>query len=214
MSGESTSPSGPVLARRVEAILPGVLRWSVYSPSHKVELTSHAVSFGNSLGTGVVFDPIGLAPEVWDWFPPHGPPIALVLTNENHERDTLGWRDLFPVPVWAAPDAHLELGGVQRWENSPKPTCPIDGWEIIPLPGGARGETAWHCASLSLVVFGDALVNLEGRSFELLPDRYCTDPSRLRHSLRLLLERRFDSALFAHGHPLLGSASDKIAALL
>ena len=64
------------------------------------------------------------------------------------------------------------------------------------------------------MVFGDAVVNLAGRGLEILPDRYCTDPARLRQSLREMLQRPFERALFAHGIPLERSASAQIAALL
>lgn len=199
-------------ASSVETVLPGVLRWSAYSPAHKVELTSHAVAIES--GTGLVFDPIPLIAEIWDWFPPAGPPLGIVLTNDNHERDTAAWRALFPVPVWAPPEFTAAPAGLQKWNTGPDPGSPYQGWNIVPLPGGAPGESAWYCAARSLVVFGDAVVNLEGRTLELLPDKYCTDPARLRQSLRALVEREFDHALFAHGNALIGSASRRIAALL
>ncbi len=204
----TVEPVSSAVATSVETVFPGVLRWSVYSPAHKVELTSHAVGIGD---TGIVFDPIPLAAPIWDWFPPRGAPTAFVLTNENHERDLVRWQSLFPVPAWASPDANLHLPYLQRWESGPRPVCPITGWEIVPLPGG---EAAWFCPELSLAVFGDAVVNLTGRGLEILPDRYCTDPARLRQSLRGLVQRRFDRALFAHGNPLERSASAQIAALL
>jgi hypothetical protein len=64
------------------------------------------------------------------------------------------------------------------------------------------------------MVFGDAVVNLDGRGLELLPDKYCTDPAQLRNSLRSLREISFENALFAHGTPLIGSAAARIAGLL
>ena len=207
----TVEPADPAVATSVETVFPGVLRWSVYSPAHKVELTSHSVGLGD---TGIVFDPIPLAAPVWDWFPPRGVPTAIVLTNENHERDLARWRALFPVPAWASPEAKLQLPWLQRWDSGPQPACPIAGWEIVPLPGGAGGEAAWFCPELSLMVFGDAVVNLAGRGLEILPDRYCTDPARLRQSLRGLVQRPFDRALFSHGNPLVRSASAQIAALL
>ncbi len=214
MSHDEASQSAPVIASSVETVLPGVLRWSVFSPAHKVELCSHAVRMPGTRGTGLVFDPISLSAEIWDWFPPDGPPDALVLSNGNHERDAAVWRALFPVPVWAAPEARINLSGVSHWASGDSPSSPIPGWNLLPLPGGAPGESAWHCPALSLVVFGDAVVNLAGRTLELLPDNYCTDPARLRRSLRAMRAIPFENALFAHGTPLIGSASRRIAELL
>lgn len=214
MSNDAASQSTSAIASSVERVLPGVLRWSVFSPAHKVDLCSHAVRMPSARGTGLVFDPISLSAEIWDWFPPSGPPDALVLTNDNHERDTVVWRALFPVPVWASPESRIDLPGANRWASGDSPASPFPGWNLIPLPGGAPGETAWHCPALSLVVFGDAVVNLAGRTLELLPDKYCTNPAWLRQSLQFVDSIPFENALFAHGTPLIGCASRRIAGLL
>ena len=192
----------------ISEILPGVHRWSAFSPEHKVELTSHSVWDGRSL---LVFDPIPLTAEVSDWFPTPCAPDAAVLTNENHERDASAWREPYPLAIWAAPEAFLSLSGVRRWDPT-RP--PFAGWEIVPLPGGVGGETAWFHAGKSLVVFGDAVVNLPGRGLEVLPAKYCRDQPMLRTSLRGLVQRPFENAVFAHGDPLLGDASARIAAML
>ena len=186
-------------------ILPGVHRWAAFSPAHKVELAAHSVWEGRTL---LIFDPIPLAAEVFDWFPTPQAPDAVVLTNGNHERDAARWRELFPLPIWAAPETEPVLDGVRRWDVAHPP---FPGWRIIPLPGGAPGESAWFCPAKSLAVFGDAVVNLPGRGLELLPAKYCRDAAELRESLRGLPE--FDHAVFAHGEPLLGGASARIFSL-
>lgn len=195
-------------ASTVSEILPGVHRWSAFSPEHKVELTAHSVCDGRS---SLVFDPIPLTDEVSDWFLTPYAPDAVVLTNENHERDATAWRERYPLAIWAAPEAQLSLSGVRRWD----PTRPsFAGWGIVPLPGGAGGETAWFHAEKSLVVFGDAVVNLPGRGLEVLPAKYCCDQPSLRASLSALVQRTFENAVFAHGEPLLGEASSRIAEML
>jgi len=191
----------------ISEILPGVHRWSAFSPEHKVELTSHSVWDGRSL---LVFDPIPLTAEVSDGFPTPCAPDAVVLTNENHERDATAWRERYQLAIWAAPEALLSLAGIRRWAPA-RP--PFAGWEIVPLPGGAGGETAWFHAVKSLVVFGDAVVNLPGRGLEVLPAKYCRDQPMLRASLRNLVQRPFENAVFAHGDPLLGEASVRIATM-
>lgn len=186
-------------------VLPGVFRWSAYSPAHKVELTSHAVWDGTRC---VVFDPIPLPegtviPGRW--------PDRIVLTNENHGRDAAAWCARFKIDAWASSEADLDLDlpDLRRWDDS---AGPLEGWDLIRLPGGPGGETAFHFPARSLVVFGDAVVHLPGRGLELLPDKYCQDPARLRASLRQL--PTFENAVFAHGDPLLGNASTRIAELL
>lgn len=183
-------------------ILPGVFRWSEYSPAHKVELASHAVWDGRRL---VVFDPIPL-PRGLE-LPGSGGDLIL-LTNENHLRAASTWSDELHLPVWCAPDAGVTHPGVRRWGPEGDPT---PDWIRFPLPGGPGGETAFFDPTRSLMIFGDAVVNLAGRGLEILPDKYCTDPVRLRRSLQTL--PCFAHAVFAHGDPRIGGAGEAIAAL-
>lgn len=153
-----------------------------------------------------MFDPIPF-PESGSSLPFR--PERIVLTNENHERDSAAWRDRFDLEVWAAPDAAIEMPGVHRWSaEAPEE----EGWIRIPLPGGPGGETAFLLSSRSLMVFGDAVVHLPTRGLELLPEKYCRDPQLLRNSLRRLPP--FERAVFAHGDPLTANAGERIAALL
>lgn len=68
--------------------------------------------------------------------------------------------------------------------------------------------------SSGLVVFGDAVVNLEGRGLELLPAKYCTDPARLQKSLEALSREGFERALFAHGDSIGVRACERIGGLV
>ena len=88
----------------------------------------------------------------------------------------------------------------------------LSGWRAIPLPGGAPGETAYHCGVMDLMVFGDAVVQLPSRGLELLPVKYCQDEGQLRESLRRL--PRYGRAVMAHGEPLLEAASERVGALI
>jgi len=195
-----SSPPHLISAAGPLEILPGVFRWSADSPAHQVELASHAIRESRRL---VIFDPIRLVQGLD--LPGGG---VILLTNENHLRDAAAWRRNFGFPVWCAPEAVVDLPDLLRWgaDGDPAPD-----WIRISLPGGPAGETAFYHPERSLVVFGDAVVHLAARGLEILPDKYCADPARLRESLKAL--PRFNHALFAHGDPLLGNASDAIAAL-
>jgi glyoxylase-like metal-dependent hydrolase (beta-lactamase superfamily II) len=195
------------VATLVREILPDVFRWEAYSPEHKVELSSHAVRHGFEF---LLFDPISLSAEALDWFP-LSPPTAIVLTNENHRRAAVEWRERFGAPIFGPDGAEVMTPRVQPLNIELRP---FKEWEMVPLPGGAAGETTFLLPEKSLAVFGDAVVNLPGRGLELLPAKYCLDQSRLRDSLAGLLDRfTFANAVFAHGAPLLGEASSRIAEL-
>jgi len=197
-----------LIADKMEELTCGVFRWEGFSPDHRVELTSHAVV---TQGRLFCFDPIPLANDPFDELSRRAVPAAIVLTNENHERDAALWRERWQVAIWAAPDATLRLHDVKHFLAG---QTEWEGWRLHWLPGGAGGELAFRFAGLSLVVFGDAIVNLPKRGLELLPEKYCCDQGQLRQNLRRLLQEPFERALMAHGQPIPESASTKIAGLL
>lgn len=197
-----------VVASEVHEILPGVFRWECFSREHKVELTSYAVLADGQL---YIFDPIELIAEARKRLLANHPVAAIVLTNENHERATVAWREVTKAPVWLGKGASVALPQVHRWSSAPAPWGP---WMVTPLPGGPGGEVALRWAERSLVVLGDAAFNLPKYGFGLLPEKYCQDQRRLGESLRCLTEEPFETALFAHGAPILTGASARISELV
>jgi hypothetical protein len=195
-------------AKTFAEILPGIFRWEVFSPDHKVELSSHAVVVS---GRAYCFDPIPLAADAIDELARMGKPTAIVLTNENHIRASGEWQDRWQVPVWASVEISVTMRGVTRFSNSESRWF---DWELNPLAGGPGGDIAFRLEGYSLMVMGDAVINLPRRQLELLPDKYCRDPIALRQSLRRLVKEPFDRLLVAHGQPVLEGASSKVAALL
>jgi hypothetical protein len=197
-----------IIAESMQEIVPGLFRWEAFSPEHKVELASHAVVLG---GRVFCFDPIGLAEEPFQRLSRLGRPAAIVLTNENHERDCLAWRERWRVPIWAAVDAALTIPDVRRFDVQ---HVEWEGFYLHPLTGGGCGELAFRLRNQSLVLFGDAVVNLPARGLELLPAKYCRDQTRLRQNLALLLAEPFERMVMAHGNPILGKASQKLVPFL
>lgn len=173
-----------------------------------MELTSHAVTCGLR---AFVFDPIDVGIESLGRIL-SSTQVSVILTNRNHEREALNLCDQLGLPAFAihpCQSGRLLVGRLEADSDR------FSGCRWMELPGGAPGESAFFFESLSLVVFGDAVVNLPGRSLELLPAKYCDDPVRLVGSLRVLIrEWRFSNAVFAHGDPLVGDADQRIAALL
>ena len=177
-------------ADRITEPCPGIRIWSAFSPEHKVDLGSSAVLTAEGWW---IFDPIPIDPDQSG--PAFDRVAGVLLTNANHERDSARWCDRFGCRRWAAPDAVGLPDGIERWSGPD----PFPGWILVPLSGGASGETAFLRPERSLLVVGDALVNLPERGLEVLPDKYCTDPIRLRQSLRQLPVA--DLILTAHGTP-------------
>lgn len=198
-----------VAANEARLIAPGIYRWSAYSPEHRVELTSHSVFHA---GVMLVFDPIPVSAEVLDWFPTPVAPSGIVLTSGNHLRAAREWQERFACPIWGPADLRGDLRDIRSLCVD---VWPWADWQVQPLPGGGPGETAFHLPARRLVVFGDAVVNLPGRALELLPEKYCSSAVQLRHALGEFTKRvELETALFAHGEPILQAAGSLIRALL
>ena len=163
----------------------GFTTWHVYDPSCKAELWSTAY-FGKELT--VLFDPI-------DW--PKDTPlpagdVQIVRTNANHDRNCQA--------LLHSLSAHLS-------------THPTE-FLSLPLPGGGEGETAYFHEGTSTLVVGDSLINLAPRGLSLLPEKYCTDLSKLKISVKRLLDLPVQRIFFAHGAPILHDALTQLRQLL
>lgn len=201
-----------IIAEKFEKALSGVFRWEAYSPSHKVELTSHAVAVEGKI---YFFDPILLLSGRLEEIAKHGEPAAVILTNTNHSRSCREVASRWRIGVWMQSIEDIEGIAADFPIRLIEPAQPLwRHWKVHPLPGGAPGETAFFLPSKSLMVFGDAIVNLVGRGLEMLPDKYCQDAAKLRENLRQLVQIPFDNAIMAHGVPLIGQASEKIRKML
>lgn len=155
----------------------------------------------------VLIDPIALADP--DELP--APPAAILLTSANHARAAGWWRGRTGARIYALAEALPEL--------EVEPVAPLEdgelapgGFRVVALPGGAPGETAYVGHGICAV--GDAVINMEGHGFALLPAKYCTDAPRLPQSLKKLLSCEFSILTFAHGTPLVQNARARLSQLL
>ena len=163
----------------------GFFTWHAYDPSCKAELWS--TGFTSPKGT-VLFDPIAWPKDS----PSPAAPVEIVQTNANHDRNC------------AALGSHLGASFAQE----PKE------FSAVPLPGAGEGETAYFHTPTGTLVVGDALIHLAPHGLMPLPDKYCTDPTLLRQSLRRLLDLPIRRIFFAHGDPILQDGAERIQKLL
>jgi hypothetical protein len=196
-------------AADLDPVAPGVVCWHAYDSASRVELWSTCVRLGDG---SLLIDPIPLDNAALDELERQlGRPVAIALTNANHERAADEYRTRFSIPIFAKPD--------------PAFTIPIDAnatdlgarWPelgVIELPGAGPGEWALTIAPLRLVVIGDAIINLESAGFMLLPAKYCTDAKQARLSANRLVEYAPEMMTFAHGSPVLSGAAGRIRSLV
>lgn len=192
------------IAAELHRVTPALFYWQAYEPAVKCDLSSVAVATAEGL---ILIDPIALAE------PSELPaePAAILLTNANHERAAMWWRERCGARIFApaialdgldiVPDRILEEGDLAP-----------GGFRVVSIEGGAPGETAY--VGNGLVCVGDALIHLDSHGFDLLPPKYCTNPQMLPRSLRKLLSCDFDILTFAHGKPLTHQPRERLADLL
>ena len=192
-------------AEEFQTVREDLFFWQAYDASVKVDLSCCA----RQTSRGLVFiDPIRLADEALDELTARRRPAAIVLTNGNHERAARDFRERFQIPIYAHRDALAGPGEVDLREGE----ALMDELAVVELPGASPGEIALHGAGVLHV--GDALIHLPPAGLGILPDKYCSDPNQLRHSLGKLLSFPFDALTFAHGLPLVTQARERLSQLL
>jgi hypothetical protein len=185
----------------VKEIRPALYHWKAVHPKIGIEVSSHYVA-----DSGTLIDPM-LPPGGIDWFGGSAP-ARIVLTNRHHYRQSDELRGEFGIPVLC------HEAGLHEFEGGADVEGFRFGAELAPaitaLEVGAicPEETALHIELHDgLLAFADGLIH-HGR-LGFVSDRLLGDDPEgvkrgLRESLARLLERDFDSLLFAHGDPLLG----------
>ena len=195
------------VADEAQRVTDALAFWQAYDPSVRVDLSCCAVRGED----GWVFvDPIPLVREALNELLELAPPACIFLTNGNHARAAEEYRETFSIPVLAHEDAAPELGiSVDRFVREGDVIA--GGMRVIELAGAGPGEVAL-LSHVGLHV-GDALIHLAAEGFTLLPDKYCSDPKKLRQNLRKLLNVEFTLMTFAHGLPLLKNPRETLAQL-
>lgn len=176
----------------------GLWHWQAYEPAVKCDLSACAVQTADGV---ILVDPFPFFDPL-----PFGEPSAVFITSANHARTSEDVRQRFGVPVFAPAKAARELD--LRIDGEPT----LGGVKVIDMDGAGPGEVAYLFDRV--LCLGDAVVNLADFGFGLLPDKYCTDPIKLRASLRNLLSFDFDILTFAHGAPILENARHRLSTLI
>ena len=185
--------------------------WQAYDARVKADLFSTAVQTSDGF---LIVDPIPLQPKLLQQLMTARTVAGVFVTNVNHCRAAVDFAEKFVAPIFAhsATCAARELSS-DREVN--------DGQTFIPnacaieIRGAAAGEMAiYHDKDGGALIVGDALINFEPYGFTFLPPKYCSNATKMRRSLRRLLDYNFERMLFAHGNPLMHSARRKLEELL
>jgi hypothetical protein len=195
-------------------ILSGVLHWTAFHEGIGFDVSSYFVE-----ASGTLIDPM---------LPPEGlgalgerRPERIVLSCRHHYRHSDHYVQEFGIPV------HCNEAGLHEFRDGPqvegfrpgdKPAPDVVAVEVNVL---SPDETALHVAAgPGALVIADGLVHWGEGDVGFVPDRYMgDDPEAVKRGLRaafkrLAAEQAFDSLLFAHGDPLVGTGRQALASFL
>jgi hypothetical protein len=198
----------PLRATELHHISPYLSIWHAFDRAAKTELFSTAV-IGDD-GT-IVIDPIALTDVAEQELNECGRIESIILTNVNHVRAAISFRERYSAPIFAAIELSKEVPNAQAVNDA----AAIHNLRIIGLDGAARGELAVHDPrDGGSVVVGDALINFDPYGFTVLPKKYCLNQKVMIGCLHRLLDLEFQRLLFAHGTPITVRAPERLQSLL
>jgi hypothetical protein len=193
----------------MEEILPGVRHWTATHPKIGIEVHSHWVP-----AAGALIDPLLPPDEGIDAFREQ-PPDRVLLSNRHHLRDSE------QLAAELGCSIHCSRPGLHEFDGGPTVEAFDFGDEVAPgiegLEVGAicPDETALLLRDARALVIADGIVHysdeLEFVSDWLIGDDPDSIKQGLRDSYSRLLDRDFDSLLFAHGTPLIGGGKEALS---
>jgi hypothetical protein len=190
---------------------PHLAGWSGMHAQWGVQFDSYALQTPDGV---VIVDPIQPPPSVIKQIEQLGEPIAIVLTNANHDRDADWFRKRYAIQIYAHEKAPTDCDAkidVLIVDNEKLPGQLV----AVHLPGAGIGEIALHSKlDGGTLVIGDILLNPAGKGISLLPDDYLEDQKLALKSLTRLHDLKFNNATFAHGAPITGNADEQILSFL
>jgi glyoxylase-like metal-dependent hydrolase (beta-lactamase superfamily II) len=196
----------------VREIAPGLWHWTGRHPGIGSDVSSYFLE-----ETGTLIDPI-TPPEGLDWFRGGHEPSGIALTNRHHDRDCLAFCTAFAIGPVQVPETGLhEFEGKDLEVSGYAP-----GEEIIPgilvheVDAISPDDMALELRSAGALAVADSLVHY-GR-VRFVSDNLMDDPPATKRGLVAAFERLldvdFDTLLFAHGEPIVGTGKQALRAFL
>ena len=183
-------------------IVPGIHHWTARHPQIRTRVSSYYVE-----PAGIVIDPLEPEDGMGFFDDLDLPPQQVVLTSGLHWRHSDRFRDRYDATI------RVVSAGLPRWEGTDRRAEPFEyGDEVAPGVHAVEvgqicpDDTALHIAhGDGAMAFADGLISHEGVP-AFVPDTLMDDAEAtkegLRNRLRGLLDKEFDTLLFAHGDPL------------
>ena len=201
-------------------ILPGIFTWGSTYADRPWDLNGYAITLDECT---VLVDPP--APEEGDWpsFDVIKPIAKIVVTNRDHVRNIEPFRTRFDARLVAGADEVAQLTPMTIDEAVREGDLIAGALRVIHLPGKSAGEIglyfdpAHHAVSREMggiLLLGDAIIGNPPGALSLIPEPKLDDSSRLKRSLRKLLDYDFDVLLLCDGQSVLSGGKPKVAEFL
>lgn len=196
-------------------IVPGIFHWTARHPDIHVRVSSYYVEPAR-----IVIDPLEPEEGMGFFDELDNPPEQVVLTIGLHWRHADRFQERYGAKV------RVVRAGMERWgAGSDREAEPFDfGDEIAPgvtaeeVGGIAPDDTALYIAhGDGALAIADAVIAPRG-NLGFVPDSLMDDPEEEKAvmvaSLRRLLEKPFDTLMFAHGQPIATGGHAKLEAFV
>ena len=193
-----------------DQILPGLYHWTAFHEGIGRRVSSYYYAYAATL-----IDPM-IPEEGLDWLGGMRPPDLVVLTNHHHYRHSSLWERTYSRPVYCHESGVPELQRERDVRGFAFGDELASGVLALEVGAICPDETALHLAAgEGALAFADGLIRSDDGSLSFPPDSLMGDDPEgvkrgLRASLGRLLERDFDSLLFAHGQPLVGGGKEAL----
>jgi glyoxylase-like metal-dependent hydrolase (beta-lactamase superfamily II) len=219
-SGLARSLGVSHILKTMHEILPGIFTWGSTYADRPWDLNGYAIRLNECT---VLVDPPAPGEDDWPIFDVIKPIAKIVVTNRDHVRDAELFRTRCGARLVAGADEVAQLAPIAIDEAVREGDLIAGALRVIHLPGKSAGEIglyfdpALHAISRGIggiLLLGDAIIGNPPGALSLIPEPKLDEPSRLKLSLRKLLDYDFDALLLCDGQPVLSGGKLKVAEFL
>jgi len=192
-------------------IVSDILTWPWFSEPHGYNFNGHLV---RDPGGNICIDPVEPTAEDMETLVREGV-ACIILTNRNHSRaaNRVRARTGARTVIHANDADHARNQGTEL-DDGLNLGDTVGPFEVVDAAGKSPGEVALLWPDRRILIVGDAIIGNPPGQCGLLPERVMDDPSRLRGSLRKLLDLDFDILLVGDGEPILRDAKARLKELV
>ncbi len=192
-------------------ILSDIFTWARFSEPHGYDFNGHLIRHAEG---NLCIDPVEPNEEAAEKIVGLGV-ARILLTNRNHSRAANMVRGRCGARTAIHPDdAPHALGQGTELDDELRTGDKIGPLVVIGVPGKSPGEVAFHWPERRLLIVGDAVIGNPPGRCGVLREAVMDDPSRLRESIRDLLELDFEALLVGDGEPILRDAKARLEDLV